>query len=229
MKHIRNLFKTPYVAVDTMDKYLALPLNQREVIVWWWAGRWYLSPLALKFVGIFNRAGNVTEWQKFEAYVKDKYPIQFFLRNTLYWNIDYLHRSCKDVYYKIKHRIRNPRSEMMKSVFPPEYQDLEEHIINFHIQCIIEFVEREDCFNVVNFLWSPDKHKFANELKDLYEYAKVNRARLQKDLDEAYERVPFDGPYDVVYKEVNEKEAWIKECDTKLCQWVIENRESLWT
>ena len=118
---------------------------------------------------------------------------------------------------------------MRKAVFPSTYWDLATHIIQFHIQCVIEFVEKEKCFEVNDWNCSDEVKRLRSELKEAYDYCKTGRAILQADLDKAWERVAPPGPYDIIYKEVNEKEAWLNECDTKLCKWVVENRFILWT
>ena len=62
----------------------------------------------------------------------------------------------------------------------------------------------------------------------MHEYAKTKRAELQEQLDKAYERVDLSKPYHEAYKEVHEIENEIKTRDTKLCHWVIDNRDFFW-
>lgn len=139
--------------------------------------------------------------------------------------------------WRTRHRIRNPRKEMRKAVFPSQWWDLQAHIIEFHIQCIIEYVEREKCFEVISWSWNDEATKKSKELQEVYDYAKTGRAKLQKDVEAAWDRIPSRDmkrtttmeEYLELYSEVNTKEAWLWECDTKFCKWVIDNRGILWT
>jgi hypothetical protein len=217
------------VTASTLVDYLKIPLEQRERFVWWWPCKWYSVPIAMSWTFKFKRPGE-SEWDKFDEYTREHYPVQHWLRENVHdffaYTIGFKYRDFK---WKIKRTIRNPRKEMRKAVFPSEYWDLHTLIIRFHIECIIEFVEREKCFETIAWDWNDDVKKTGAELREAYEYCKTGRAKLQAELDEAWERVSNNGPYEVVYKEVNEKEAWLKECDTKVCKWVIDNRELLWT
>jgi hypothetical protein len=219
------------VHANTLKDYFKLPLEQRERSVWWWPfNGWYNTPFAMFCT--FDKAAKTepSEWDKFHDYVKEYYPVQYWLRETLYDFFFYTIRyKLKDFKRKVKYRIINPRKKMRKAVFPSTYWDLETHIVQFHIECIIEYVEREKCFENISWDWNDEVKARGAELKEAYEYCKTGRAKLQAELDEAWERVPSAGTYEVVYKEVNDKEAWLKECDTKLCTWVINNREVLWT
>ncbi len=221
-----KIFSEKQVLVHTMEKYLKLPLEHRERRVWWWPTKWYIAPFSLQHT---LRSTEKSEWDKFEEYTKEHYPIQAWLREDVqYFFVYTVNRNLRELKWKIKHHIRNPRKEMRNAVFPPTYWDLQTHIVEFHIQCVIEYVEREKCFENNDWTWNENVIRIGKELKEAYEYCKTGRTKLQADIDQAWGRVPNDGPYDVVYKEVNEKEAWLNECDTKLCKWVIENREVLW-
>lgn len=223
-----KIFSERYVMAHTMDEYLKFPIESRERRVWWWPTKWYVAPFALECKSF--RSKEKTEWDKFEEYAKEHYPIQRWLRDDVSGFFEYtIYHNLKEIKWKIKHRLRNPRKEMRDATFPSTYWDLQTHIVEFHIQCVIEYVEREECFKTIDWTWNEEIKKTAAELKEAYEYCKTGRAKLQAELEEAWKRVPDEGEYDVVYKEVNEKEAWLTECDTKLCEWVIKNRERLWT
>lgn len=210
------------IETDTLEKYLKLPLEQRERFAWWWPfGKWYISPYCMEW----------EEWDGFKAYVKEHYPLQYWIRYNVSYHCYSLPRNLRELKYKIKHKFRTPRKEMRNLVFPAEYQDLQTHIVNFHIQCVIEYVEREKCFEMLSWDWNEEVKRSGAELREAYDYCKTGRAVLEKELQEAWDRVPFKDkrPYEETYKEVNEKEAQIKERDTKLCKWVVDNREILWT
>lgn len=120
-----------------------------------------------------------------------------------------------------------PRKKMRDAVFPPEYFDLDRIVEQFHIQCIIEFVEREKYFEKVVWDWNEMSKSKGLELKEAYEYAKTGRAKLQEDIKEAWKLVNIKDQHPFV--ELTKKEEWLIECDTQFCKWVVENRSLLWT
>ena len=134
----------------------------------------------------------------------------------------------RDLKYKIKNTLRNPRKEMRDSVFPSDWSDLTESITKFHAEAVIEFVDREKCFETVDYSSDEIHKKFQTELLEMHEYAKTKRPELVEQLDKAYERVDTNKPYHEAYKEVREIENEIKIRDTKLCHWVIDNRDFFW-
>lgn len=214
--------------IDTLDKYLNLPLNKRQKTVWFWPCSIYLTPITMKRD---LRSKNQNEWEKFYLYVYSNYPVQFFFRHTLDIQFSYIKRNIRELYYKLKYRIENPHKEMRDSVFPPAYQDLPNIIIKFHMECLIEYVEREDCFGKIDWDSSKEHKKIAKLIRYYYDYAKSGRDQLQKNLDAAYDRVDSHSqkPYLVMYRDVLDAENKLKESDTKLCKWVIDNREHLWS
>lgn len=143
--------KTNLINVSTLEEWLALSEDERERRVAWWPFKFYVEPYALVY----------EEWPKFRAYVKKKYPVQAFFRYTIY-NIAYsIKRTLSHYFWKVRHIVSNPRKKMRKMVFPPYYQDLDTTIINFIDQCIIEFIEREKCFEETGFSESL-KNQFGN-------------------------------------------------------------------
>jgi hypothetical protein len=147
-----------------------------------------------------------------------------------------LYRANK-LFRRIRHHIVNPRKEMRKAVFPSQWWDLETHIVEFHVQCVIEYVEREKCFEVISWNWNEEVVKTRKELQEAYNYATSGRAKLQKDISEAWDKIPLRDlsepinakEFHKMYEDVEAKELWLNECDTKFCKWVIDNRQILWT
>lgn len=189
-----------------------------EKRVWWWPCKWYVKPWALEW----------KEWEKEDVWFKKNYPVQHFFRETVDTFIGSQMHKLKDIKYDIKGHLCNPRKEMRAKVFPHRWNDLSHSIVTFHLEAIIEFVDREKCFDITDYD-SDERHKeFAKGLKECHYYAKITRPAWELKLEEAYKRVPNEGTYEVIYKEVNEIEADIKEYDTKVCEWVINNREYFW-
>lgn len=193
--------------------------KKHEKTVWWWPCKWYIEPCALSLDG----------WEHNAQYFKSNYPVQYFLRRELpcLWDVRVV-MPLRELKYEIKGRLSNPRKEMRDSVFSHRWQDLTFTIVNFHIQAVIEFVDREKCFDNVVYSDTEIHKKFERELREMYAYAKTGRNQLEQSLDQAYERVDRSKHYEEAYKEVHAIEQAIEDHDTKLCQWVVENRQFFW-
>jgi hypothetical protein len=190
-----------------------------EKNVWWWPTKWYIEPHAL---GLYD-------WKEANEYFKSNYPVQYLLRHEIAYSYNVrISMRLRDLKYKIKNTLRNPRKEMRDSVFPSDWSDLTESITKFHAEAVIEFVDREKCFETVDYSSDEIHKKFQTELLEMHEYAKTKRPELVEQLDKAYERVDTNKPYHEAYKEVYEIENEIKIRDTKLCHWVIDNRDFFW-
>jgi hypothetical protein len=228
------MFKdNPYkhcVIASTFDEYKAMPLQSREQVVWYWPCPLYIKPYAL-------RAGQdelIGEWTKFDEYVKKKYPAQYFFRDTVdgfFWDIRHYFKRIKS---KVRPYIKYPRKEMRDKVFTRKYFDLDSIIVKFCLQCVIEYVDRERCFDHILFDSSEDDKTFAAQLKECHTYAMKGRQEILTEIEKAWEAVPLV-MNDIVqnkmdkYNKVVELEAKLVEADTQVCEWVVKNRRRLWT
>ena len=196
-----------------------LDSGKYEKRVWFWPFKWFVEPYVL----------TGEEWDRCNCYFQHNYPVQYFLRETLgIWfhrNIVYPYKQVK---WNVKGYICNPRKEMRKNLFPIRWEDLTETIVKFHLEAIVEFVEREKCFEHNDYSESEEYKQFAAQLKECYDYAKQGRKALHDKLENAFDNIAKEGEYKVVYKEVNEIEAEIEMYDTKVCEWVIKNRKMFW-
>jgi len=215
--------------VHTVEAYLALPLEQKERRVWFWPFKWYIEPYALECGedGIF---GFFSEWDKFKAYTKKKYPVQSFIRNEIHIEFLRFQRRWRDVKYWVKYRIWRPRHEMMKNVFLPDYRDLDSLIVSFCLECVVEYVDREKCFETI--VWDSDEEHIqrARMIKEVYAYAKTGRKALLQEIEDMWTKFEYDKAKGLTqYDAIHIKEQEITDLDTKYCTWVVSNRDGLWT
>lgn len=190
-----------------------------EKRVLWWPFKWYVPPTTLEW----------GEWEKEEAFFKKNYPVQYFFRETVVcWFSRYISHKYTDIKYNIKGWIKNPRKEMRDNLFPIRLNDLTDTIVNFHLEAVIEMVDREKCFEIADYNFTEEHKEFANSLKECHYYAKVTRPALLDKIDKAYDNLPENESYEVTYKEINKIESEIEEYDTKVCEWVIKNRKHFW-
>ena len=166
-----------------------------------------------------------------EKYIKKEYPVQHWLRENFQYTFRHYYRTIK----RLKYYIIKPRRRMRNAVFTAQYMDLVELVPHFHFQTIIEFVEVEKTFETTEWilptLWVGEGvAEKARKLKELYNYVKYERPFLLEKLSMAYERVEITDITDQTrYDRVDAIDKEIKDRDTELCIWVIQNRELLWT
>jgi len=201
--------------VTTTEEWLKLPRSERVPRKWYWPTGWYEAPFAMM----------INDWNNWEKHIKKEYPIQYWLKESFQYTFRRYYRTIKG----LKRYIINPRRRMRNAVFSVQYMDLVELVPHFHFQAIIEFVEVEKTFEVTD--WSEEGvSEKGKKLKGLYNYVKYERPFLLEKLNTAYEQIEITTEYDLNrYNEVDTISKEIKNKDTELCIWVIQNRDYLWT
>ena len=219
---LQNKFMSPRtenMLVSTVAQFLALPASLRAHRVWYWPTKWYDEPYALE----------MGEWDKFRAYTQKEYPVQSFIRNDVDIHFMRLNRKLRVLKSWIKYRINHPRKQIIKSVFIPEYQDLDSIIVKFCLECIVEYVEKEKCFE--HIVWDSDDNRAtdANTIKEIYTYAKCTRPLLLQEIQMLWKSLPDKVSDMKEYDPINLKEKEVEDLDTKWCAWVVTHRDRLWT
>lgn len=148
------------------------------------------------------------------------------MENWLY-KIEY---TIKSWLYKIKETF-NPRQKWIKKHI--EYNawcDKVELIPKFLFGCVVHFVEEEECFKTTDWQGTSEGHaKFADQLVKCYEYIKVKRPSLERQLDYAYDNLPKAQDYHERYAEVIRIEKEIDKLDKEYAIWIVENKDYMWT
>jgi hypothetical protein len=174
------------------------------------------------------------DWWKYNVW----YNLPFFIR------IPFVR--VHDLYRKYIKSIFCPLNIWVTKVVPRgEWTDKVEVIPNLMFAAVIDFVEREECFEAV--YWEPE---IEAKIQEIYDYAKVIRPDLQKKMDDSYpplrkwdaifikkcedreglfEFVDDGIPYEVKYAGVRKYENMIWKMDTQYAKMVIDIRDYLWT
>lgn len=153
----------------------------------------------------------------------------------------FFHWFWKDLYYsQISTRIW-PRNKWAIKVIPRQWNDLDTIFVNVLYAGIINYVDGEKCFEVID--WSDTKdRKDAKQIKEIYQWAKIGRNKKLEELENAYPEISKNldllqdwinsdkcGTYKQKYGKVIKIEKFIKDRDDKYLSWIILNREILWT
>lgn len=215
----------------TAETYAALPKTERERRVWFWPTPWFKRPRALAW-DMNAIAGGLDEWDKTDTFLKKKYPVQFRLRQSaedlrFYWE-HYIARNCRKFW---SDWIIGQRTAMKKAVFKRYYRDLEQIIVDFHAECLIEFVDREKALERADYSTCEENRVFEAELRKYYEYAKTGKQKLLDDAAAEFLRmdsVPFYPNDKTRYAQLDLIEKQMEARDTEMCEWVIRNRDRIW-
>jgi hypothetical protein len=188
--------------------------------VWFWPNETYVKPFAL----------SMEDWEAFDNKVKKNYPVQYFFRNFLVVKYWILKRKINDFVWKLRHYVKNPRTEMRDIVFPSRYEDLPEIIINFNIQIVKELVEREKYFeHFESQLKARNKRgQFERDLKKYYHYVTVTRKEMTKEVADLLSKdngFPFKKEPNLWAKKIKK----IEKLDEEMIIWIAKYRQYFWT
>jgi hypothetical protein len=183
--------------------------------VWFWPNETYVKPFAL----------SMEDWEAFDNKVKKNYPVQYFFRNFLVVKYWILKRKINDFVWKLRHYVKNPRTEMRDIVFPSRYEDLPEII-----QIIKELVEREKYFeHFESQLKARNKRgQFERDLKKYYHYVTVTREEMTKEVADLLSKdnmLPFKKGSNLWTKKIKK----IEKLDEEMIIWIAKYRQYFWT
>jgi hypothetical protein len=209
---------TRFIFVKNAQEYMDMPRKDRTYMYFW-----YLD-------GIINDGtrilGRKSERDTIDNFLKYKFPVQYWLRQTGFALKIILSKAYDETCYFL-----NPRQKWLTKQIPNSWCDKVNLVTDINFAMIVHFVEGEKCFENTDYEGSGEAHaKFAKELMECYLYIKTRRPMLEKQYwnsfpsDEAY-----TGDYNTDYAEVNRLEKEMDEQDTKWLTWIVTNRKFLWT
>jgi hypothetical protein len=211
-----------YQHVGSADEYINMPYRQRTVWLFW-----YKSPIISCNGKRFSwPLGSKDDRNKVDAFIKRKFPIQFFIRDVSFSLKCKLSRLRDWISYTLR-----PRQKWLAKQIPKSWCDKTHLIQLINFAMVVHFIEEEKALDVTDWeASSPQADKFSKELMDCYNYIKVRRPQLEKEHDNSY---PTDetrtGVFDVDYAETNRLEVLLDKEDTKYLTWIVINREYFWT
>ena len=220
--------------VSTVKEYIELPQALRESKY-----GFYLIPFALQFTidGFFP--GRVTEWDKFYSYVKTEYPFQWFFRhyltswdNPIAKHLKLIGMRLSDTKYRAKRFIKPLFPRWRKSCQRHEYTDIQELVVNSNLALILDFWYQEVVDGCVNWTSDENHRTFYKELKDNVKYIETGKKILEekssKELSIASKKKGKKS-YEERYGKYNKLEQELRDNDTHILSWFIENRGYFWT
>jgi len=225
MKTMNKIF--PYVHVQTVDAYFELPKDKRE------KKGIYLKPISLP-IDLDDMNCGWSDWSK---RVRKEYPVQGFIReylfdydNPVYWGVVKTKDAIRHGYYNVKRFIKPCAPRFRKAWKRHQYIDICDAIEYCNLALLLDFWEEEVVDGHVDWQ-SDEKHiKFYDELKASMIWEKYDKPHTLSEIDKAYDDVSNrTGPFDVKYAEVNRLEELVRDGDTKVLHFMIDNRACFWT
>lgn len=200
------------------DEYINMPRKQRTLY-----GFWYVHAY---ITGGHVILGCKKERNKLDTFLRKHYPVQRWCREVAYWKIYLAVDHCSDW---VRHTL-NPRQKWLTKQIPKCWSDKPRLITELNFAMVIDFVDGEKCFENTEYEDGGVHQKFAEELRDCYDYIKNRRPKLQKDHDNSYpDGETMTGDFNVDYAEEMRLELLISSEDTKYLVWIMTNRDFLWT
>ena len=247
-----------YVQVETVAGYFLLPKNERTK----W-GFWYKLPQYLPWDN-FEETEKDGGWGEFYARIKKEYPVQYFIREVVWKNIDIKCYRAKSKFEDWWIYLFEPQHNELRAAIPRNWADLDSCITNFLYACIISYVEKEDGlknferlkqdkekadklksrkiskeeraelneyfknqWGVVKYFtqYYNDRFEDYQKLNEIYNYAKFDRPKYLKTLNEGVDYIDADGSkieYGVIEETSNKR-------DDRYLAEIVRQRGSLWT
>lgn len=229
-------FQIPYVQCRSVDEYFNLSKKERE-----WYGL-YRKPFGLpvEWASPEGEKG----WNSFYEEIKKEYPIQYFFREWL--------PTCDNpVVFAFKKFIEWPWRDISRSVrlfFKPyykrwrsvlprwEYADAQHLIVEGNFAILRDFYHEEVVGGFVDWDHDDFHRNFKNKLEEYVKWVEEERKvlddKLSEELSKAVKNKIFVDKkldYHETYKSYNQLEKEIKEKETEILKWMVDNRELFWS
>ncbi len=163
--------------------------NTKAYVGWWEFKDWFWGkvgikkPVALPLRAFSSRTGKggevIYSWEDWEDDAREAYPIRYFLTETCrhWWNRNITYRLERAWYWLRTHTMdRYHILDLRNAFYRWGWQDVSEKILYANFNLLVEFIEGEDPFTVVDWSWD-DRHAEAGaEILALYRWWKEGRA-----------------------------------------------------
>ena len=236
---MKNYFEDTVNCTD-LEEYKKLPLEARTTKKWFWPfDVWYLPPMGLPInIDDFEENGKFNgEWEKCYDFLREQFRFQVFIRHD--WrnlkSIEWIRFKWRDFDDKVIYKAKclfSPRNKVIAAQIPREYKAASD-IIN-DVLTTIFFEKYKEINHWLNFdEWTPEEakeywRKEHAKYQKIANWIKVEKPALEKELEKAWGNVSREKglTYEQRYGGINRLEEKIRNGDTEVLKFVIDNRES---
>lgn len=221
--------KIPYIKVNSVEEYFNLSKKEREYF------GFYKLPFSLP-CDMFD--DDVQGWKIFYKKLKKEYPIQWVVRHWLFsfqnpiYNFicSYISWPIREFKWSIKNFL-NPCFPLWRKTIPRhKYADGVHLIIESNFNIILDFY-KEASKSHVDWESSEEHSNFYKKLEEYKNWIKTERNKINEimniELSIATKNKHIKD-YNEKYKTYNQLEEDLKNKETEILNWLIENREYFW-
>jgi hypothetical protein len=222
--------KIPYVKTNSVEEYFNLPKKEREHF------GFYRLPFSLP-CDIFDE--DVEGWKIFYSKLKKEYPIQWFFRswmfsfqNPIYSFIySYFIWPVRDFKWAVDNFI-SPCFPIWRNTIPRhKYADGVHLIIESNFNIILDFYN-EASESYIDWESSEEHSNFYKKLEEYKNWIKTERKKINQIMDIELSIATNNKhikDYKEKYKTYDLLEQDLKNKETEILNWMVENRSYFWT
>ncbi len=193
-----------------------------------------------KVLGIFYRNPtnlSMRDWREWGDFLKHNFPIQFFFRETVFFEIRHYWWKLKNFFYYWRCKIFTPYN-IVKLPIGPTYCYIDYRLGLAIETLLVEFIEKEKPAETIN--WNSDiNHKEAwAAISDAYDFIKNRKPDWQDKIEKLEEKISIkydsslfeltDESREVVRQSMDLEEKFEKE-KTRVYSNIVKYRSYLWT
>lgn len=182
------------------------------------------------------------DWDEWVKWATKNHPIQYFFRDSLFWKLHFFWRRLNDKWYYLKCLLFK-RYNVIKLPLPPTWIDSDSKIETFLEKILFDYIEKEECFKVIDWTHNEQSKEDAKFLRESYDFLKIERPKLEKRIDHLMEllygkgfdlnslnkKKEFNLEHERNKDELEYLEKKLDETKTKIYLWIVNRRHTLWT
>lgn len=133
----------------------------------------------------------------------------------------------EDAYYRLACAVVYKYNHVKVKTLPPTWQDRDKLLLHVNMQVLVDFIEGEDPFGLIDWTTSREQHRVRNKLAKIYYWWKYDRPNREDPLVDV--EVP-DSLFPDEEEESPRAVAWRKACRRLYeleCQWDKEDQSML--
>lgn len=207
------------IKVNSVEEYFALTKKEREHF------GFYKTPAYLPSE-MFTP--NVKGWKSFYDEIKKQYPIQWFFRewifspeNPIYWFFKSNHFRFLDFKYSIRNFIKPSYPRWRKTLPRHKYSDISEVFVNSNFNLILDFYHEEASKGYIDWEYDESHRNFYFTLSSYVKWIEEDRGVFSKKMEDLLTEKNFS-EYDNIEKIIKEKES-------EILKWFVDNKDFFWT
>lgn len=208
------------INIKSVEEYFSLPKKEREYF------GFYKTPLFLPSE-MFTL--NVKGWGSFYEEIKKQYPIQWFFREWMFSSENpiyfLLKIQCYMRYLNFKYAVQNfikPSFPRWRKTLPRhKYSDISEVFVDSNLNLILDFYHEEVSKGYIDWEYDESYKTFHSTLVSYVKWIEEEKVEISNKMDNCLLERQF--------ADYNNLEEIIKNKESEILKWFVDNRDFFWT